>query len=118
MSLRGKCHCGATEFEVSEAPTQLTRCTCTFCSKRGVLWAYYRPDQFKLVSGRDQVQYGELNKHYHCGVCGCGTYSDTPDWTLEGAETPGRKFGVSARLFEDFDIDAVPVELVDGKNLW
>jgi hypothetical protein len=119
MSLRGKCHCGATELEVSEAPSTLTRCNCTFCSKRGALWAYYKPEQFTLVSGRERVRYGEMNMHYHCGVCGCGAYSDTPDWTtVDGPEPTGRRIAVNARLFEDFDIEAVPVETVDGKNLW
>ena len=35
MTLRGSCHCGDTQFEVSEAPAGLTRCTCSLCSKRG-----------------------------------------------------------------------------------
>ena len=48
MSLKGSCHCGATQFEVSEAPQSLARCTCSFCARRGALWAYYTPAQFKL----------------------------------------------------------------------
>ncbi len=40
MSVKGSCHCGATQFEVGEAPTRLIRCTCSFCAKRGALWSY------------------------------------------------------------------------------
>jgi len=28
------------------------------------------------------------------------------------------KVGVNSRLFDDFDLDAVPVTVIDGKNLW
>ena len=49
MKLTGSCHCGATKFEVSEAPASVTRCTCSICSKLGVLWAYYRPENFRLL---------------------------------------------------------------------
>ncbi|RTM13950.1 MAG: GFA family protein, partial [Bradyrhizobiaceae bacterium] len=28
------------------------------------------------------------------------------------------KVAVNARLFDDFDLDSVPVNLIDGKNLW
>ena len=50
MPIKGSCHCGNTQFEVSEAPAGVTRCTCSLCSKRGALWAYYKPAQFRLTS--------------------------------------------------------------------
>ena len=121
MAIRAKCHCGATVFEVSEPPTSVTRCTCSFCAKRGGLWAYYRPEQFKLISAQNEVAYSrhpEIHTHFHCATCGCSTHSDTPVW--ENFEmVPGRRqVPVNARLLEDFDLDAVPVAVIDGKNLW
>jgi hypothetical protein len=50
MTISGSCHCKATVFEVSEAPANVTKCTCSFCSKRGALWAYYAPSQFSLLT--------------------------------------------------------------------
>ena len=121
MAIKGKCHCGATEFEVSEAPTSVTRCTCSFCAKRGGLWAYYEPQQFKLISAREQGRYSkapEIHTHFHCALCGCGTHSDTPVW-VDFKMAPGqRRVSVNARLFEDFDLEALPVTVIDGKNLW
>jgi hypothetical protein len=121
MAIRGKCHCGATAFTVAAAPKSVTRCTCTFCAKRGGLWAYYAPEQFELLSGRDQGSYSsdpQDHKHFFCKVCGCGTYSDTPTYQ-DFKLVPGvRHVPVNARLFEDFDLDSVPVEVIDGKNLW
>jgi hypothetical protein len=52
MSISGRCHCGRNAFEIAgELPDKLTRCTCSLCSKRGHLYAYYSPDQFKVVLG-------------------------------------------------------------------
>ena len=55
VPVKGSCHCGNTQFEVSEAPAGVTRCTCSLCSKRGALWAYYTPTQFRLVTDRKSV---------------------------------------------------------------
>ena len=77
MALKGSCHCKATQFEVSEAPASVTHCTCSFCSKRGALWAYYVPKDFRLMTARDRVstyQWGSYTvQHHHCAICGCGT---------------------------------------------
>ncbi|CAM4346495.1 GFA family protein [Corallococcus exiguus] len=118
--LKGSCHCGATRFEVTAPPQDITRCNCTFCSKRGVLWAYYPPEQVKFTS-RDQAGVYDRNApvvHHHCQKCGCGTWSDIPVWE-NNAPVPGQfKVGLNARLFDDFNLDAVRVKFVDGRNLW
>ena len=46
VPIKGSCHCGQTQFEVSALPADVTRCSCSLCSKRGALWAYYTPAQF------------------------------------------------------------------------
>ena len=50
--------------------------------------------------------------------CGCGTYSESPDWSTGKPDFDNPKVGVNSRLFDDFDLDAVPVTVIDGKNLW
>src|SRR5882757_2094844 len=55
VAIKGSCHCGNTQFEVSEAPAGVTRCTCSLCAKRGALWAYYTPAQFRLTSPSENV---------------------------------------------------------------
>lgn len=122
MSLKGSCHCKATQFEVNEPPANVTRCTCSFCSKRGTLWAYYKADDFRLTTARDRVstyQWGSYTiKHHHCAICGCGTYTETPDWSTGRADFDNPRIGVNARLFDAFDLDAMAVAVIDGKNLW
>ena len=79
MPIKATCHCGATQFEVSEAPTTLTECNCTFCFKRGVLWAYYPPDQIGFIKNDRTTVYTSdeaTHKHHHCSVCGCGAYNE------------------------------------------
>ena len=122
VPIKGSCHCGQTQFEVSEAPAGVTRCTCSLCAKRGALWAYYTPAQFRLTSPPENVAtylWGSRTvKHHFCANCGCGTYSESPDWSTGKPDFDNPKVGVNARLFDDIDLDAVPVTVIDGKNLW
>src|SRR5215475_606073 len=82
MAIKGSCHCGDTRFEIESAPEKLTRCTCTFCAKRGALWAYYTPAEFRLAAApaKDAVYLWRSRtvKHHFCTACGCGTYSESP----------------------------------------
>ena len=41
-----------------------------------------------------------------------------PDWSTGKPDFDKPKVGVNSRLFDDFDLDAVPVTVIDGKNLW
>lgn len=121
MAIKGSCHCGATTFKVAAAPETVTQCTCSFCSKRGALWAYYTPDNVELTSTghRSTYQWGSKTiKHHFCAVCGCGTYTETPDWSSGTPDFGNPKISINARLFDDFDLGAVEVVLIDGKNLW
>jgi len=122
MAVKASCHCKATQFTVSEAPTQLTRCTCSFCAKRGALWAYYEPADFKLKTARDRVSTYQWRSytiaHHHCSICGCGTYTESPKWVDGKPHPTATQVGINARLLDDFDLDAVPVTVLDGKNLW
>jgi hypothetical protein len=122
VPVKGSCHCGNTQFEVSEAPASVTRCTCSFCSKRGSLWAYYTPSQFRLASPPENIatyHWGSRTvKHHFCANCGCGTYSESPDWSSGKPDFGKMKIGVNAWLFDDFNPGVVPVTVIDGKNLW
>jgi hypothetical protein len=122
MALNGSCHCGGTRFEVDAAPETVTRCTCSFCSKRGSLWAYYTPQQFRLTSPPQAVSTyrwrSKTVQHHFCATCGCGTFTETPDWSKGEPDFEHPRIGINARLFDDFELEAVPVVVIDGKNLW
>jgi hypothetical protein len=112
--VKGSCHCGAVRFEVPEAPKRVTRCTCSFCSKRGARWGYYPPEQFNLVTPDENLSTYRWRSrtiaHYFCAVCGCGTHSDSPLWVDKKPDPVRRRIGINARLLDDFDLDRVPVE--------
>lgn len=122
MALKGSCHCKATQFEVTAPPDSVTQCTCSFCAERGALHAYYPTSQFKLTTARDRVSTYQWRSftihHHHCAICGCATYTKTPDFSSRPPDFNNMKVSVNARLFDDFDLAAVPVRVVDGKNLW
>ncbi|HWJ75105.1 MAG TPA: GFA family protein [Kaistia sp.] len=122
MVLQGSCHCGATTFEIAEAPASVTRCTCTICSKRGALWAYYTPEQFRLKTSREALSTYRWQsmtvQHHFCGTCGCTTFTESPDWSKGEPDFDNPKIAVNARLLDDFDLEATPVEVIDGRNLW
>ena len=122
--ISGSCHCGQIAFRIDcEIPAKLTRCTCSFCSKRGALHAYFQPEQFHFTkSGDSDAVYRWQNKlvaHHFCAVCGCGTFSDSPAFEPDGSwDKKTRRISVNARLFDNFDAGLAPVEVIDGKNLW
>jgi hypothetical protein len=122
--ITGSCHCGATKFEIDGAvPAQLTRCTCSFCSKRGALTAAYAPERFRLVpppAGEGTYRWHTRTVlHHHCPTCGCATYSDTPDVQPDGSwDGKTRRIVVNARLFDGFDAATADVFVIDGKHLW
>jgi hypothetical protein len=51
---------------------------------------------------------------------GCGTWSRSPLWDREEKQpVPGKfKVQVNAWLLEDFDPNAQPIQIIDGKTLW
>lgn len=121
MPLFGSCHCQATRFQVDGPPETVTRCTCSICSRKGALWAYYTPAQVRFVSQDAKSTYrwqSNMVAAHFCSVCGVSTYNESPDFSTGEPDFENPRIAINARLFEDFDLDAVPVEVLDGKNLW
>ena len=124
MTIKGSCHCGQTAFEIQgDLPAHLTRCTCSFCAKRGALYAYYAPAQFRLLTsptaGATYRWRSQLVAHKFCPTCGCATFSDSPDFQRDGSwDGKTRRLSVNARLFDNFEAAEAQVTVIDGKNLW
>lgn len=122
MKSLGRCHCGDTQFELDETPSAVTRCMCSICAKRGALWAYCRPAGFRLVKQPAHESTYQWNKHFvklhFCGICGCTTYNESPSSIDGAARFDMPLIAVNARLLSDFDLDAVRVRVVEGRDLW
>ena len=124
MIITGSCHCGKTAFRIDgELPEQLTRCTCSFCAKRGALLAYFEPRQFQATAlAADDAVYRWRTKqvaHHFCAHCGCATFSDSPAFEPDGKwDGATRRIGVNARLFDEYDAALARIVVIDGKHLW
>jgi hypothetical protein len=110
----GSCHCGAVRFEIETDLTWASQCTCSICTKKGVLHHRVPPERFKLLAGRDALalyQFGTRTaKHWFCRHCGIHPFSNprvAPD-----------KVTVNIRCLDDYDAVKANIEMrtFDGKN--
>jgi hypothetical protein len=121
MTIKGKCFCGATEFEIDAVPESVTFCTCSYCSRTGALWAYYTPEQVRFTQHEhDGLFAPNLNRHHFCTVCGVTTYGESPSWDLATRmpDFSKPKLAINARLLDGIEIEAIRHETLDGRNLW
>ena len=123
MTLTAHCHCERIAFEIDgDLPEKLTRCTCSFCSKRGHFYAYYTPGQLTVTQADSDAVYRWNSKkvaNHFCSACGCDLYADSPAFETDGSwDGVTRRICVNAHLFDDFEAADWPVIVIDGKNLW
>ncbi|WP_426956876.1 GFA family protein [Muricoccus radiodurans] len=120
MPLTGSCHPGANAFTMEAAlPQAVTRCTCSFCCKRGALHAECKPTQFRPTAPERGLATHRWNTRqvapHFSPTCGCATHSDSPDFQPDGSwEGTTRRIAVNAWLIDGFDAATV----IDGRNLW
>ena len=91
--------------------------------KRGSLYAYYDPGQFRLTTPEADIPtyrwQSKIVAHNFCPNGGCGTFSDSPDFKPNAIwDGKTRRVGVTARVFHKFDAAAPQLEVIAGKNLW
>jgi len=110
--MQGGCHCGRVRFKVTADLDRVTYCNCSMCSKKGFLHLIVPPEQFELLSGRDDLTTYEFNtrtaKHTFCKVCGIHAFyvpRSDPD-----------KIDVNVRCIDDVDLSALTIKTFDGKH--
>jgi hypothetical protein len=111
-TMQGGCHCGRVRFRVTVDLDRVTVCNCSICAKKGFLHLIVPPEQFELVSGKDDLATYEFNtrvaKHMFCKSCGIHAFyvpRSDPD-----------KIDVNARCIDDIDLAALSLKYFDGKN--
>jgi hypothetical protein len=111
-TMQGGCHCGRVRFRVTADLDRVTVCNCSICSKKGFLHLIVPPEQFELVSGKDDLTTYTFNtgvaKHTFCKHCGIHAFyvpRSDPD-----------KIDVNARCIDDIDLAALSLNYFDGKN--
>ncbi|MCL1092143.1 GFA family protein [Shewanella kaireitica] len=74
------CHCGAVQLALNlpQGLTDLRRCDCSMCRRRGTIVTSAELDGLKVISGNDKLSLYQFNtftaKHYFCSVCGIYTH--------------------------------------------
>ena len=118
--MKGSCHCGAVELEVAAAPSEVAECNCSLCRRVGGLWAYYHPDEVRIVSRPDSmiryVQGDRTLATCHCGTCGCTTHWEPLPGSGAATGEVRPLMGVNARLLDGVDKNRVRVRQVDGAS--
>jgi hypothetical protein len=111
-TMQGGCHCGRVRFQVTADLDRITVCNCSICTKKGILHLIVPPEQFKLLSGQDELATYQFNtgtaKHIFCKTCGIHPFyvpRSDPD-----------KIDVNARCIDDIDLAALELRYFDGKN--
>lgn len=113
---KGGCHCGKVRFEAKSDLTKVVSCNCSICQKHGLLLNFIGADQFKLVSGEEQLKDYQFYKHviYHmfCQTCGVECFARG---TPPGAGSEMIAFNV--RCLDNVDIGALTLTPFDGRRL-
>ncbi len=109
----GGCHCGQVRFEVeSPADIEVNECNCSICCLTGYLHLIVRKDNFKLVSGQDELSTYQFNtdvaKHFFCANCGIKSFY-IPRSNPDG-------YSVNARCLDPETVTSMTIDTFDGRN--
>ena len=80
VTLKGSCHCGAVQFDVTltEGFASARRCTCSICRMRGAVAVTSTPADFLVTSGQEKLATYRFNtksaEHHFCSNCGIYTH--------------------------------------------
>ena len=111
----GGCHCGKIRYQVALDLKSAMTCNCSYCSKKGFILAFVPQNQFKLLSGENNLTEYQFNKkviqHLFCKTCGVQSFGrgKAPD----GSPT----VMINLRCLDNFDFSKVPTKEFNGKDL-
>ena len=111
--MRGTCHCGAVEIEVtlSRGLETARRCNCSFCRRRGAAMVSAQLEDLRVVRGADKLTLYQWNtrtaEHYFCSVCGI--------YTHHRRRSNPNEYGVNIAILEGVDPSELePIPWSDG----
>ena len=112
QTMDGGCHCGRVRFRVSADLESVTECNCSICRKKAFLHLIVPPENFELLSGKDDLATYEFNtrtaKHTFCKYCGIHPFY-VP-------RSDPNKIDVNVRCVDGIDLAAIAPKKFDGRN--
>ena len=109
----GGCHCGRVRFRAEVDLDRLSQCSCTICTKKGILHLPVEPRDFQLLRGKTALTvytFGSaVAQHAFCTHCGMHAFyipRSQPD-----------RISVNARCLDGIDGPGLkPTRFFDGKH--
>lgn len=110
---QGSCHCGAIRFEIETDFPELTTCTCSMCSRRGVAMVKVHESDFRLVQGQDNLAeyrfHTQVARHFFCRTCGI--------YPFHRKRMAPDHYGVNTTCLAGFDPAGIPVRETHGHEM-
>jgi hypothetical protein len=112
---KGACHCGSVQFELTlpDGLSDLRRCDCSMCRRRGAIVASVPLDGINITRGEGELSLYQFNtmtaKHYFCSKCGIYTHHQR--------RSNPTQYGFNVACLEDvnpFELGDIPT--LDGVN--
>ena len=108
----GGCHFGQVRFRAKVDLTQLSYCSCSICTKKGIVHLPALPAEFELLRGKNALTaytFGTgVAKHTFCRHCGIHSFY-TPRSKPDG-------ISVNVRCLEGVDLANLHPSLFDGQH--
>jgi hypothetical protein len=111
---QGGCHCRRVRYEVAADLDKTIVCNCSHCSAKGLLLTFAPADQFRLLSGEDDLSDYQFNKHliHHLFCRNCGVQSFARGKGKDGIEMAA----INVRCLDSVDLATLKPMPVDGRS--
>ena len=109
----GGCHCGRVRFRAEVDLDRLSQCSCSICTKKGILLLSLDPANFQLLRGRTALKsytFGTgVAQHTFCSHCGMHAFYIP--------RSQPHRVTVNARCLDDIDGPKLtPKRFFDGRH--
>ena len=109
----GSCHCGRARFKVEVELDHVRACDCSICRRWGALIHRVEADKLELLTPLEALTTYQFHTRqatdYFCPVCGILPF--------RRPRTAPQLWAINIRCLEGVDLDAIPVERVQGSRL-
>jgi hypothetical protein len=116
-TFHASCHCGRIQLEaVFDLSDGSFKCNCSSCTKNRLWLAPVRSEDFRLISGEDDLTEYESTRtlQYFCRTCGVRLFGRAKDEAADGTFV-----NVNLGSLDEVDpgeLAATPVQYLDGRN--